>query len=95
MLNEYKQVEQQLRESLDLWSDVMTASNEAGWGANMDFTAEDAFNALNIMNSICANIAIKSGVIKTEKDVKRISSTIKHMMEDCFGLVFPENKEKK
>jgi len=92
MLNEYKQIEQQLRESLDMWSDVMTASNETGWGANMDFTAEDAFNALNILNSICSNIAIKSGVIKTEKDVKRISSTIKHMMEDCFGLAFSEKQ---
>ena len=93
MLNEYKQIEQQLRESLDMWGEVMAESNEAGWGANMDFTVEDAFNALNIMNSICANIAIKSGVIKTEKDVKRISSTMLHMMEDCFGLVFPEKKD--
>lgn len=32
MKNEYKEIESRLRKSLELWSDVMTESNQHGWG---------------------------------------------------------------
>ena len=63
MKNEYKEIENQLRKSLELWSDVMTESNQHGWGVELDFTDIDVFNVVNIMNSICCNIAIKNGYI--------------------------------
>ena len=86
MKNEFKEIEHQLRKSLEMWSDVMTESNKHGWGIELSFTDEDIFNIVNIMNSICANVAIKNGTIKTDKDAERVGKNIRHLLNDCFGI---------
>lgn len=86
MQNEFKEIEYQLRKSLEMWSDVLTESNEHGWGVELNFTNEDVFNIVNMMNTICANVAIKNGTIKTDKDAERIGKNIRHLLNDCFGI---------
>ena len=88
MENEYKEIEHQLRKTLEVWSDVMNESNHYGWGIYLDFSVSDAFNAVNIMSSVCANIGIKNGNIKKEKDAEQIGKNIKHFIEDNFGIDF-------
>lgn len=94
MKNEYKEIEDQLRKSLKLWSDVMTESNQYGWGVELDFTDIDVFNVVNIMNSICCNIAIKNGYITNEKDAYKVGITVKYLLNKSFGIDLNELKEK-
>ncbi len=86
MRNEYKEVESQLRKSLEMWSEVMTESNDHGWGAFLDFTEEDVFNAVNIMSSICCNVGIKNNKIQTEKDADKVGKKIHRLLSECFGI---------
>lgn len=94
MKNEYKEIENQLRKSLELWSDVMTESNQHGWGVELDFTDIDVFNAVNIMNSVCCNIAIKNGYITNEKEAYEVGINVKHLLNESFGIDLNELKEK-
>lgn len=94
MKNEYKEIEDHLRKSLELWSDVMTESNRYGWGVELDFTDTDAFNVVNIMNSICCNIAIKNGYITNEKEAYKVGINVKHLLNESFGIDLNELKEK-
>lgn len=93
MKNQYKEIENQLRKSLEFWSDVMTESNDNGWGIELDFSNEDVFNAVNIMNTICCNVAIKNGSVATEKDADKVGENLKHLLNVCFGIDFEKFSE--
>lgn len=86
MENKFKEIEEQCRQSLELWSDVLTHSNESGWGVNLDFTQKDIHNAVDIMISVCTNFAIKNGAIKSSDDAERIGNRFKEFMMENFKI---------
>lgn len=86
MEDHFKEIEEQCRKSLEMWSDMFTQSNNMGWGAHLNFTKDDIMNALNIMVSICTNTAIKNGKIKTADDAATIGDHIRSLMLEDFGI---------
>lgn len=85
MKNEAKEIEHQLRQTLETWSDVLNELNDENC-VLLDFSNEDVLNALNIINFICGSIGIKNGTIRDAKDAERINKNVKHLMDDCFGI---------
>ena len=61
-------------------------SSVLGWGIHLNFTKEDAFNAIYIMNSILSNIAIKSGFISKPEEAEAIGKDIRSKILEMYGI---------
>ena len=81
-----KEIEQHCRESLAMWSEVLSSANEQGWGAYLDFTHQDIMNAVTVMTSMCTNYALKSGKISTVEDASAIGEALHSFMLNYFGI---------
>jgi phage-related protein len=92
MEEELNEIEKHCRESLDMWSEVLTQANTQGWGAYLDFTHKDVMNAVTVMTTISTNYALKHGKISTVEDASAIGEALHSFMLNYFGIdTFKEN----
>lgn len=79
-------IEMEITYGLGFYRGVMMESSVLGWGIHLNFTKEDAFNAIYIMNSILSNIAIKSGFISSQETAETIGIELKKNILKMFGI---------
>ena len=83
---EIKEINQHISDALKQWSDIMLLADSDEWSCSLEYSDEDALNALYIFNHIAQNIAIKIGWYKDEEDVFNKITNLRMQIKESYGI---------
>lgn len=81
-----KEINEHISDGLKQWCEITCLADTDAWSYQLDYTKEDVFNAMYILNHVISNVAIKSGYIKTEEDAFNAGMMLKEVIEQSFGV---------
>lgn len=82
--NIIKEINIQIKESLEEWSEALSDADCDGWAVDLLFDEKDLLNALKMFTSIWANSAIRRGVITEDNCVEKLRK-LKTTVGEIFG----------
>lgn len=80
-----KEVNQHISDALQQWSDILLLADADEWAYHLNYSDQDALNAIFIFNHVLSNIGIKNGVIN-DKNVIEKSKKLREFIKDYCGL---------
>lgn len=80
-----QEINKHISEGLEQWCDVMNTADADGWAFYLNYSDEDALNAIYIFNHILQNIAIKSGHINEDNAIAK-GIALKKAIQDYCGV---------
>lgn len=83
--NIIKEINIQIKESLEEWSEVLSDADCDGWAVDLLFDEKDLLNILQMFTSIWSNSAIKRGIF-TEENVLSKMKLFRTAINDVFGV---------
>ena len=63
-----KEINQHISDALQQWADIMLLADADNWAYHLEYSDEDVFNAVYIVNHVLMNRGIKGGYICNEED---------------------------
>lgn len=89
-----KEINQHISDALEQWSTIMLVADADEWAYHLNYSDQDAMNAIFILNHVLANIGIKNGVLN-DKNVIEKSNKLREFVKDFCGLDIVEITRKK
>lgn len=80
-----KEVNQHISDALEQWSTTMLVADADEWAYHLNYSEQDALNAIFIFNHVLSNIGIKNGVLN-DKNVIEKSKKLREFIKDYCGL---------
>lgn len=80
-----KEINNHISEALEQWSAIMVTADADEWSYLLDYSEEDALNALSIFNHVLSNIGIKNGTLSGE-NVLNSAKKLRHVVQDMIGI---------
>ena len=80
-----QEINQHISEGLQQWMEVLNTADADGWAFYLNYSDEDALNAIYIFNHILLNIAIKSGHINEDNAIAK-GIALKKAIQDYCGI---------
>ena len=81
-----KEVNSHISDALKQWSDIMLLSDSDNWAYMLEYSDEDVFNAVYIVNHVLMNRAIKSGHISNEEVAVNLGREFKDSIKKYSGI---------
>jgi hypothetical protein len=88
-----KEINQHISDALEQWSTTMLVADADEWAYHLNYSEQDAMNAIFILNHVLSNIGIKNGVLN-DKNVIEKSNKLREFVKDFCGLDTVENTRK-
>lgn len=80
-----KEVNQHISDALEQWSTTMLVADADEWAYYLNYSNQDALNAIFIFNHVLSNIGIKNGVLN-DKNVIEKSKKLREFIKEYCGL---------
>lgn len=80
-----KEINQHISDALEQWSTTMLVADADEWAYHLNYSEQDAMNAIFILNHVLSNIGIKNGVLN-DKNVVEKSNKLREFVKDFCGL---------
>lgn len=80
-----KEVNQHISDALEQWSTTMLVADADEWAYYLNYSDQDALNAIFIFNHVLSNIGIKNGVLN-DKNVIEKSKKLREFIKEYCGL---------
>lgn len=80
-----KEINQHISNALEQWSTTMLVADADEWAYHLNYSDQDAMNAIFIFNHVLSNIGIKNGVLN-DKNVIEKSKQLRNFIKDYCGL---------
>lgn len=80
-----KEINQHISDALEQWSTTMLVADADEWAYHLNYSEQDAMNAIFIFNHVLSNIGIKNGVLN-DKNVIEKSKKLREFIKDYCGL---------
>lgn len=80
-----KEVNQHISDALEQWSTTMLVADADEWAYYLNYSDQDALNAIFIFNHVLTNIGIKNGVLN-DKNVFEKSKKLREFIKEYCGL---------
>lgn len=80
-----KEINQHISDALKQWSTTMLVADTDEWAYHLNYSEQDALNAIFIFNHVLSNIGIKNGVLN-DKNVIEKSKQLRNFIKDYCGL---------
>ena len=80
-----KEVNQHISEALEQWSTTMLVADADEWLYYLNYSDQDALNAIFIFNHVLSNIGIKNGVLN-DKNVIEKSKALRNFIKDFLVI---------
>lgn len=80
-----KEINQHISDALQQWADIMLLADADNWSYQLNYSDQDALNAIFIFNHVLSNIGIKNGVLN-DKNVIEKSKKLREFIKDYCGL---------
>lgn len=80
-----KEVNSHISDALKQWADIMLLADADNWAYHLNYSDQDALNAIFIFNHVLSNIGIKNGVLN-DKNVIEKSKKLREFIKDYCGL---------
>lgn len=80
-----KEVNQHISDALEQWSTTMLVADADEWSYYLNYSEQDALNAIFICNHVLSNIGIKNGVLN-DKNVLEKSKKLREFIKEYCGL---------
>lgn len=80
-----KEINQHISDALEQWSTTMLVADADEWAYYLNYSEQDAMNAIFILNHVLSNIGIKNGVLN-DKNVIEKSNKLREFVKDFCGL---------
>lgn len=81
-----KEINNHISDALKQWSDIMLLADSDEWSYRLEYSDEDALNALYIFNHVVQNIAIKNGWYKDEEDIFNKITDLRLQIKESYGI---------
>jgi hypothetical protein len=81
----FKEINQHISDALEQWSTTMLVADADEWAYHLNYSEQDAMNAIFILNHVLSNIGIKNGVLN-DKNVIEKSNKLREFVKDFCGL---------
>ena len=78
--------EQQIKKALESVAGILVYSDAENDSFYMNFSKDDVFNSIIIMNSVINNYAIKHGKIVTEESAEKAGSELRQTLMRIYGV---------
>lgn len=83
---EIKEINKHISDALNQWRDIMLLADSDEWSYRLEYSDEDALNALYIFNHVAQNIAIKNGWYKDEEDIFDKIAGFREQLKISYGI---------
>jgi hypothetical protein len=80
-----KEINQHISDALEQWANVMLTADANEWAYLLNYSDQDALNAIFIFNHVLSNIGIKNGTLN-DKNVIEKSKELREFIKDYCGL---------
>lgn len=80
-----EEVNQHISDALEQWSTTMLVADADEWAYYLNYSDQDALNAIFIFNHVLTNIGIKNGVLN-DKNVIEKSKKLREFIKGYCGL---------
>lgn len=80
-----KEINSHISDALEQWSAIMVTADADEWSYLLNYSEQDALNALSIFNHVLSNIGIKNGTLRKE-NVLNIAPNLCHLVKDMIGI---------
>lgn len=80
-----KEINQHISDALEQWSKTMVMADADEWAYYLNYSDQDALNAIFIFNHVLSNIGIKNGVLN-DKNAFEKSKKLREFIKDYCGL---------
>lgn len=80
-----KEINQHISDALEQWSTTMLIADADEWAYHLNYSEQDAMNAIFILNHVLSNIGIKNGVLN-DKNVIEKTNKLREFVKDFCGL---------
>ena len=91
--NPIKEINDGIRESLNMWADVVLEAEDREWAVDLNYFPRDLMNALYLFQHVASNIGIKNGTIDEKKAVE-VGEELRQLVFHMTGYL-PEELLKK
>lgn len=81
-----KEINKHISDALKQWSDIMLLADSDEWSYRLEYSDEDALNALYIFNHVAQNNAIKNGWYKDEEDIFNKITDLRVQIKESYGI---------
>lgn len=81
----FKEINQHISDALEQWSTTMLVADADEWAYYLNYSEQDAMNAIFIFNHVLSNIGIKNGVLN-DKNVIEKTNKLRECVKDFCGL---------
>lgn len=80
-----KEINQHISDALEQWSTTMLVADANEWAYHLNYSEEDALNAIFILTHVLSNIGIKNGVLN-DKNVIEKTNKLRECVKDFCDL---------
>lgn len=80
-----KEINQHISDALEQWSTTMLVADADEWAYHLNYSEQDALNAIFIFNHVLSNIGIKNGVLNDKNAVEK-SKKLREFIKEYCGL---------
>ena len=81
-----REVNTHIGDALRQWSNIMLLADADNWAYKLEYSDEDVFNAVYIVNHVLMNRAIKSGHISNEEVALMLGREFKDSIRKYSGI---------
>ena len=83
---EIKEINQHISDALQQWADILLLSDADNWAYHLEYSDEDVFNAVYIVNHVLMNRGIKGGYICNGEDALTKGEKFKKAIMEYAGI---------
>lgn len=80
-----KEINNHISEALEQWAAIMVTADADEWAYLLDYSEQDALNALTIFNHVLSNIGIKNGTLN-EETVLNSAQKLRNLVKDMICI---------
>ena len=80
-----KEINQHISDALEQWSTTMLVADADEWAYYLNYSDQDALNAIFIFNHVLSNIGIKNGILNDKNAVEK-ANKLRDFIKDYCGL---------
>lgn len=80
-----KEINQHISDALEQWSTTMLVADADEWAYLLNYSEQDALNAIFIFNHVLMNIGIKNGVLDDKNAIEK-AKQLRQFIKDYCGL---------
>lgn len=80
-----KEINSHISDALEQWAAIMVTADADEWAYLLDYSEQDALNALTIFNHVLSNIGIKNGTLN-EETVLNSAQKLRNLVKDMICI---------